>query len=53
MRKRILAFFMAFALLGTPGIDVRAAGQSYSSEAVATDTDAPTVEVQTEDTIPD
>ena len=53
MRKRILTFFMAFALLGTPGIDVRAAGQSYSSEAVATDTDAPTVEVQTEDTIPD
>ena len=53
MRKRILTFFMAFALLGTPGIDVRAAGQSYSSEAVATDTDAPTVEEQTEDTIPD
>ena len=53
MRKRILTFFMAFALLGTPGIDVRAAGQSYSSEAVATDTDAPAVEEQTEDTIPD
>ena len=53
MRKRILAFFMAFALLGTPGIDVRAAGQSYSSEAVATDTDAPTVDEQMEDTIPD